>query len=107
MVTAALHGAAEPSAHKLPVGGVAVAVLVTVAGRPLLTAVATIVYVTTPPAGKVASVSLSAPLPLVLGHAAPPLGIHVHVALAMPVGSESLTTVPDALTVPMLVAVTV
>ena len=107
LVTAALHGAAEPSEQMPPVGGAAVAVLVTTAGRPLLAAVAWIVYVTTPPAGKVASVSLSAPLPLALGHAAPPLAAQVHVALAMPVGSVSLTLVPDALTVPVLVAVTV
>jgi len=86
-----------------PVGGVAIAVFVTCAGGVALT-VAVTVYVTTPPAGNVASVSFNAPLPLAFGHTAPPEALHVQAWLAIPVGIGSDTTEPDALTLPVLLA---
>ena len=66
-----------PPAHTPPLGGVTLAVFVTVAGGVALT-VAVIVYVTLAPAGNAVNVSLIAPLPLAV-HVAPPVGAHVHV----------------------------
>ena len=93
-----------PGEHT-PLGGVAEAVLVTVAGGVAL-AVAITVYVTELPAGNVAIVSLTAPLPLAV-HVAPPLAAQVQDWLAIPVGIGSLTVVPFAATEPALLTVTV
>ena len=92
-----------PGVHRPPLGGVVVAVFVTCAGGFALT-VAVTVYVTELPAGNVASVSLKLPLPDAFGHAAPPLAAQVQLWLAMPVGTGSDTTVPAALTLPVLLA---
>src|SRR5438445_2491962 len=62
------------------------------------------VYVTVLPAGNVARVAFKSPLPLAFGHTAPPLAAQVQVWLAMPVGAGSATTVPAALTDPVLLA---
>ena len=78
-VTVLVHGGAVLfGVHTPPFGGVAVAVLLTVAGGLALT-VAVTVYVTVLPAGRMAMVSFNAPLPLAFGHAAPPLALHVQV----------------------------
>jgi hypothetical protein len=96
-------GAVLPGVHTPPLGGVAVAVLVTWAGGFALT-VAVTVYVTVLAAENVARVSFNAPVPLGFGQAAPPLATQVQVWLAMPVGIGSDTTVPAASTVPVLLA---
>jgi hypothetical protein len=102
--TVLLHGGGVlPGVHTLPMGGVTVAVFFTCAGGFALT-VAVTVYITVLPAGNVANVSLNAPLPLAFGHAAPPLATQVHAWLARPVGIGSDTTVPAALTLPVLLA---
>jgi len=64
--------------HRPPLGGVTVAVFVTVAGGVAMT-VAVTVYVTVLPAGKITSVSFKSPAPLAFGQIAPPLVAHVHV----------------------------
>jgi hypothetical protein len=103
-VTVLSHGGwVLPGVHTPPFGGVTAAVFVTCAGGLALT-VAVTVYVTELLAGNVASVSLNAPLPFAFGHAAPPLAAQVQVWLAMPVGIGSDTTVPAALTLPVLLA---
>jgi hypothetical protein len=105
-VTLLVHGAAvAPGEQTPPPGGLACAVLVNVPGGFALT-VATIVYVTKLPAGKVARVSLIAPVPLAV-HVAPAFGVHVHVWLAMPAGTASVTVVPSAATAPVLLTTTV
>ena len=96
-------GAVLPGSHPPPVGGVPVAVFTTCDGGVALT-VAVTVYVTVLPAGNVASVSFKSPLPEAFGHTAPPVVLHVHVWLAMPVGVGSVTCVPAALTSPVLLA---
>jgi len=100
VVTVAVHGEQVPFAD-----GVVVATLVMLAGGVVLT-VAVTVYVAELPTGKVAIVSPIAPVPLA-AHVAPPLPTQVHVWLAMPVGTGSLTVVPSATTTPLLVTVTV
>lgn len=106
IVTVPTHGGLVlPGVHSPPDGGVAVAVLLIDAGGVALT-VAVTVYVTELPAGKLAIVSLTAPLPLAV-HVAPPLAAQVHVWLAIPVGIGSLTAVPSADTVPVLLTTTV
>jgi len=103
-VTMLLHGGGVLfGVHRPPGGGVAVAVFVTCAGGFALT-VAVTVYVVALLAGKVASVSFNAPVPLAFGHTAPPAALQVHAWLAMPVGIGSDTTVPAALTLPVLLA---
>jgi hypothetical protein len=91
--------------HVPPLGGVIVAVFVTTAGGAEV-ATAAIVYVSTPPAGSVAIVSFSAPVPDAAGQIAPPEPTHVHDWLAMPAGRGSLRTVFGAATEPLLVTVT-
>ena len=66
--------------------------------------VAVTVYVTVLPVGNVASVSFTSPLPETFGQTAPPVALHVQVWLAMPIGAGSDTTVPAALTLPVLLA---
>jgi len=103
-VTELLHGGGVLfGVHTPPLGGVAVAVLVTLAGG-VATTVAVTVYVTVLPPGNVARVWFKSPVPLAFGHTAPPLAAHVHVWLAMPVGAGSVTVVPAALTDPVLLA---
>ena len=103
-VTVLVHGGGVLfGVHRPPLGGVTVAVFVTVAGG-AATTVAVTVYVTVLPAGNVASVWFTSPLPLAFGQTAPPLATQVHVWLAMPVGAGSDTTEPDALTLPVLLA---
>jgi hypothetical protein len=50
---------------------------------------------------------LSAPVPLAFGHTAAPPAVQVQVALTMPLGNGSLTTVFGAATLPVLLAVIV
>src|SRR3569623_30442 len=88
-----------------PPGGIALAVLLTLAGGFALT-VAVTVYVTKLPGGKAAIVSLTAPLPLAV-QVAPPLGAHVQVCEAMPCGTGSVTSVASAATAPVLLTVIV
>ena len=103
-VTVLLHGGGVLSGvHTPPSGGVAVAVFVTVAGGVAIT-IAVTVYVTALPAGNVANVSFKSPLPEAFGHTAPPLAAQVQVWLAMPIGAGSVTVVPAALTLPVLLA---
>lgn len=103
-VTVLLHGGGVLfGVHRPPLGGVTVAVFVTVAGGVAMT-VAVTVYVTMLPAGNVARVSFKFPLPDAFGQAAPPAAPQVHVWLAMPVGAGSDTTEPAALTLPVLLA---
>jgi len=103
-VTVLLHGGGVLfGVHSPPLGGVTVAVFATVDGGVAMT-VAVTVYVTVLPAGNVASVWFTSPLPLAFGQTAPPLAAQVHVWLAMPVGAGSDTTEPAALTLPVLLA---
>ena len=103
-VTVLLHGGGVLfGVHTPPLGGVTVAVFVTVDGGVAIT-VAVTVYVTELPAGNVARVSFRSPVPLAFGHTAPPVALQVHVWLAMPVGAGSVTVVPAALTDPVLLA---
>ena len=103
-VTVLVHGGcALFGVHTPPFGGVALAVLDTLAGGLALT-VAVTVYVTALPGGNVARVSFNAPLPLAFGHAAPPLAAQVQLWLAIPAGTGSDTTVPEASTAPVLLA---
>ena len=103
-VTVLVHGGGTLfGVHRPPIGGVTVAVFVTEAGG-AATIVAVTVYVTALPAGKVASVSFKSPVPLAFGQTAPPLAAQVHVWLAIPIGVGSDTTVPAALTLPVLLA---
>jgi hypothetical protein len=105
-VAVALHGGAVlPGVHSAPPVGVAVAVFVIAAGGVLLT-IAVTVYCTKLPAGNVAIVSVTAPVPLAV-HVAPPLGAQVQVWLVMPVGIGSLTGVPSAAITPVLLTVIV
>jgi hypothetical protein len=76
--TLATHGGAVlPGIHSPPAEGVASTTLVMVAGGVASTTAVT-VYVTELPAGNVATVSLTAPLPVAV-QLAPPLAAHVHV----------------------------
>ena len=103
-VTVLVHGGGVLfGAHTPPLGGVAVAVFVTVAGGVAIT-VALTVYVTALPAGNVARVSFTSPVPEAFGHTAPPAALQVQVWLAMPIGAGSVITVPAALTLPVLLA---
>ena len=103
-VTVLVHGGVVLfGVHTPPLGGVAVAVFVTVAGGLAIT-VAVTVYVTVLPPGKVARVSFKSPPPDAFGQTAPPLALQVQVWLAMPVGAASDTVVPAALTAPVLLA---
>jgi hypothetical protein len=102
-VTVLGHGSGVLSGVHRPPVIVPFAVFVTCAGGFALT-VAVTVYVTVLPAGNVASVSLNAPLPEAFGHTAPLAALHAHVWLVMPAGIGSDTTVPAALTLPMLLA---
>ena len=78
-VTVLLHGGGVLfGVHRPPLGGVAVAVFVTVAGGVEIT-VAVTVYVTVLPAGKVARFWFKSPLPEAVGQTAPPLAAQVHV----------------------------
>ena len=78
-VTMLLHGGGVLlGVHRPPLGGVTVAVFVTVAGGVAIT-VAVTVYVTELPAGNVARVWFKSPLPEAFGHTAPPLAAHVQV----------------------------
>lgn len=107
LVTLAMQvGAALPGVHTPPLGGVTLAVFVIVAGGAAPTC-AVIVYVTLAPAGNVVSVSLTPPLPLQVAAAAPPAAAQVQVWLAIPAGTGSLTLVPFAGTLPVLVTTTV
>lgn len=94
-----------PGVHSPPTGGIAVAVLLIDAGGVATTAAVT-AYVTEVPAGNVVNVSLIAPVPLG-AQAAPPLAAHVQVWLAMPAGIGSLTVVPSADALPVLLTTTV
>jgi hypothetical protein len=101
-VTVLLHGGGVLfGVHTPPLGGVAVAVFATCAGGFALT-VAVTVYVAELPAGNVANVSLNAPVPEAFGHTAPPLAAQLQPWLAMPAAIGSATTVPAALTEPVL-----
>jgi hypothetical protein len=91
--------AEQEPAHTPPDGGVTVAVLLIVAGGAAPTA-ALIWYCTLPPTGRTAIVSLIAPLPDAFGQDAPPLAVHVHIALAMPAGRGSVMSVFGAATEP-------
>jgi ABC-type transport system involved in cytochrome c biogenesis permease subunit len=103
-VTVLVHGGGVLfGKHRPPLGGVTVAVFVTVAGGVAIT-VAVTVYVTVLPAGNVARVWFTSPLPEAFGHTAPPVAAQVQVWLAMPVGAGSDTIVPAALTLPVLLA---
>ena len=105
-VTALVHGGAVlVGEHTPPLGGLALAVLVNVAGGFALT-VAVIVYVTKLPGGNVASVSAIAPVP-VAAHVAPAFGVQVQVWLAMPVGSDRSRWCRLAATDPVLLTTTV
>jgi hypothetical protein len=97
----ALHGAGVLAGPHTPAlfGGVAVAVFVTLAGGTAAT-VAVTVYTAEAPAGKLVSVSLIAPDPLAV-QVAPPLAVQVHVWLAMPAATGSVTSVLSAATGPV------
>jgi len=74
-------------------GALALAVVV---HAPQVAAVPAIVYVTTPPLGKLASVVLRSPAPLA-GQAAPPLALHVQFQTPFAsVGKAADTRVPSA-----------
>ena len=78
--TVLLHGAAaSPGTQTPPTGGVTLTVLVTVDPGAAVT-VALTVYVTAPPAGRLAMVWVMLPEPLALGQTAPPLTAQVQVA---------------------------
>lgn len=91
MLAEALHGAGVlAGAQTLALFGVvAVAVLITLVGGVLLI-VAVTVYTAELFAGNVVIVSLIVPLPLT-PHVAPPLPAQVHVWLAMPAATGSVT----------------
>ncbi len=104
-ITVVVHGGGVLLGVHNPPGGSTVAVFVTEAGGVAAT-IAVTVYVTKLPAGKVAIVSLIAPVPDAV-QVAPPLGVQVQVALTMPAGIGSLTGVLFAATEPVFVTVTV
>jgi hypothetical protein len=103
----ALHGAGVLACAHTPAlfGGVAAAVLDTLFGGVLLI-VAVTVYTAEPPAGSVAIVSLSAPLPLAV-QLAPPLAAQVQVWLAIPAATGSVTRTLLAEDMPEFVTVIV
>jgi len=78
-VTVLLHGGGVLfGVHTPPLGGITVAVFVTVDGGVAIT-VAVTVYVTALLAGNVARISFKSPVPEAFGHTAPPLAAHVQV----------------------------